>query len=272
MIRRFLLAFQFLTVVPVRVRGDVTGRELAASAAFFPAVGAFQGLVTGIPAFLAMKVLPADIAAAVALTLLILSNYGFDLDGLADTFDGLAIKSSGHEDEDRKKRLMVMKDSATGATGVIALVVTILLKYVLMKSLLADFSSLCAASLLFLMPVFSKWVAVPVMSRASSARPDGLGRIFIEHARAGDVALATAVLAAFCLPFVLLGLPGPTRLTTLAMCLSLLILLSLFGLPAARFLGKRFGGLTGDHFGALVEASEVIFLTAAYVWLRLTVS
>jgi len=272
LIRRLLLAFQFLTVVPVRVGGDVTERDLAASAAFFPAVGAFQGLVTGISAFLMMKVLPADIVAAVAVTLLILSNYGFDLDGLADTFDGLAIKSSGHADEDRKKRLMVMRDSATGAMGVIALVLTILLKYVLMKSLLVEFSPLRAASLFFLMPVFSKWIAVPVMRRAPSARPDGLGQIFIEHARPGDVALATAVLAAFCLPAVLLGLPGPTRLASLAMCLSLFILLSLFGLPAARFLGKRFGGLTGDHFGALMEASEVIFLAAAYLWLRLTVS
>ena len=46
MIKPLLLAFQFLTVVPVRVRGEITEDDVAGSASFFPFVGAFQGIVT----------------------------------------------------------------------------------------------------------------------------------------------------------------------------------------------------------------------------------
>ncbi len=268
MIRRLLLAFQFLTIVPIRVKGDVIEKDVAGAVVFFPAVGAFQGLVTALPAFFMVRVLPADIAAGLALLILILSNYGFDLDGLADTFDGLAIKSSGDARRDRGKRLSVMKDSATGAMGVIALIVTILLKFILMKSLLAAFSAQCAAALFFLMPVFSKWITVPVMHHGISARADGLGRIFVEHTRRREVLLATVVLAVFCVPVVMLGMIGPTRAAGVCMCASFLVAFYLLGIGAVRFLGKRFGGVTGDHFGAITEAAEEVFLLAGYVWLR----
>ncbi len=265
--KRLLLAFQFLTVLPIRVKGDVIDKDVAGAAVFFPAVGAFQGLATAVPAFLAATVLPPDVSAVIALLFLVLCNYGFDLDGLADTFDGLAIKSTGDAGRDKERRLLVMKDSATGAMGVIALIVTILLKFVLMKTLLTDLSVVRAAALFFLMPVFSKWVVVPAMYHGSSARNDGLGRMFVEHARLRDVLLATLVLSPFCLAAALLKLVGPSVAAGLAFCVFLLVLFYVFDLLAVRFLGKRFGGLTGDHFGALTETTEVIFLLAACVWL-----
>jgi len=267
LIRRLLLTFQFLTVLPIRVEGDVTDKDVAGTAAFFPVVGAFQGLATALPAFFAAKVLPLDVSAVIALLFLVLSNYGFDLDGLADTFDGLAIKSMGDAGRDKEKRLLAMKDSATGAMGVIALVVTILLKFVLMKTLLADLTVFRAAAVFFLMPVFSKWVAVPAMYHGSSARSDGLGRVFVEHTRLRDVLLATLVLSPFCILAALLKLLGPSAAAGLAFCAFLLALFYILDLLAVRFLEHRFGGLTGDHFGALTEATEVIFLLAACAWL-----
>jgi len=265
--RRFFLAFQFLTVLPIRVEGDVTEKDVAGTTAFFPAVGAFQGLVAAVPAFFLVKVLPPDVSAVLALLFLTFSNYGFDLDGLADTFDGLAIKSSGDIARDREKRLLVMKDSATGAMGVIALIMTILLKFVLMKTLLANLPAARTATLFFLMPVFSKWVTVPAMYHGSSARQDGLGRMFVEHARLRDVLLATLVLSLFCIVAAIFRLLGPSPAWGLAFCAAILVLFYLFDLLAVPFLGKRFGGLTGDHFGALTETTEVIFLLAACVWL-----
>ena len=195
MIKRMLLAFQFCTIVPVRVSGDVTEEEVAASAAFFPLVGAFQGIVVGWCAFLLVKILPPDLAAALALISLILTNGGFDLDGLADTFDALAVRSSGNVEKDREKRLAVMKDSTTGAIGVIALVITLLLKFVLMRRLLSDLSVPAAAMLFFLMATFSKWIVVPLMYHTVSARKDGLGKIFIEHAGLSSIGWSTAIVA-----------------------------------------------------------------------------
>lgn len=270
--RQVLLAFQFLTIVPVKVAGDITERDVARSSAFFPLVGAFQGLLTAAPAFLLLTVLPTDITAGLALLFLVLSNGGFDLDGLADTIDGLAVKSSGDTEEDTARRLEVMKDSAVGAMGVIALLLAVLLKFVLMQRLLADFSAPAVCAVFFLMPVYSKWITVPAMYHGTSARRDGLGKIFIEHTGAGSVTISTiSVLALSFLAFSL-DPPGISLMSGLEACALTVIAFYLFGLLAVKFLIKRFGGLTGDHFGALTEVSEIIFLLAAYIWLQRSIS
>lgn len=257
-----------MTIVPVRVTGDVTEKDIAASAAFFPLVGAFQGLVTALPACLIVKILPADIAAVLAMACLILTSGGFDLDGFADTFDGLAAKSSGDADKDRAKRLVVMKDSAIGAIGVIALVMTILLKFLLMRGLLHDFPVLTAGALFFLMPAFSQWIVVPAMYHGVSARQDGLGRIFIEHAGLGEVAIATAITVLLFVLALMCGVTGPSVGWAVALSVAFLAAMYLASLLPVRFLTRRFGGLTGDHFGALTEVSQVLFLLLASIWVQ----
>jgi adenosylcobinamide-GDP ribazoletransferase len=266
--RQVLLAFQFLTIVPVKVTGDITEKDVAGSAAFFPLVGAFQGLLTAVPAFLLMKVSRPDIAAAFAIVFLILGNGGFDLDGLADTIDALAVKSSGDVEKDRAKRLSVMKDSATGAMGVIALIMTILLKFVLMQRLLSDFPLLGVVSIFFLMPVFSKWITVPAMYYGTPARGDGLGKIFIEHTGLAGVIISTAFILLLSLLVSSLDLITTSFVHSIEFCGGSVIAFYLLGLLAVKFLMKRFGGLTGDHFGAMTEISEVLFLLAAYIWLQ----
>jgi adenosylcobinamide-GDP ribazoletransferase len=268
MLKRILLAFQFCTIVPIRVSGDVTEKDVAASAVFFPLVGAFQGLVTAVTAFLLIKVFPSSVAAGFALACLILTNGGFTLDGLADTFDGLAVKSSGDADTDRARRLSVMKESTAGAIGVISLVLAILLKFVLMDAFLSEFPTPSAAALLFLMPVFSKWVNVPVMHHAKPARKDGLGRIFVGRVGPGAVAVSTGIVVLVVLLMLLINPIGGPCLNMAALCMSFCVALYILSFMAVTFLTKRFGGLTGDHFGALAEVSEVLFLLAAYPWLR----
>ena len=265
--KRLFLALQFLTVVPVKVSGSVTEKEVAGSAAFFPLVGAVQGLLTAVPAFLLIKVLPADITAGLVLVSLVISNGGFDLDGLADTADGMAVKSSGDPEEDWQKRLMVMKDSSTGAMGVIALVMTILLKFLLIQRLLSDFPIRVAAAVLFLMPVISKWMTVPAMYHAASARKDGLGKIFIEHTGAGSVLLSTGIVLVLCLAASATGMGIPLA-AGISLCIFSIGAFYFFGRLAVSFLTKRFGGLTGDHFGALTEISEILFMLAGYIWLQ----
>ena len=80
--------------------------------------------------------------------ILIVSNGGFHLDGLADTFDALSVKSSGDHAADRERRLRVMKDSTTGAIGVIAIVMTMLLKFLFLNNLFS--SSLFGTAALFI--------------------------------------------------------------------------------------------------------------------------
>jgi adenosylcobinamide-GDP ribazoletransferase len=266
--RRVLLAFQFLTIVPVKITGDVTEEDVAGSAAFFPLVGAFQGLLTAVPVLVLLRVSRADIAAAFAIVFLILGNGGFDLDGLADTIDALAVKSSGDAERDRTKRLSVMKDSAIGAMGVVALIMTILLKFVLMQRLLSDFPLLDVVSVFFLMPVLSKWITVPAMYYGTSARKEGLGKIFIEHTGLDSVIISTAIVLLLSLLVSSLNLITTSFVHGIEFCGAAVIAFYLFGLFTVKFLMKRFGGLTGDHLGAMTEISEILFLLAAYIWLR----
>jgi adenosylcobinamide-GDP ribazoletransferase len=269
--KSLLLAVQFLTILPVTVSGNITARQIGRSAAFFPLAGALQGFFLAAGLLLLSRLFPPDITAGLLVGLLACSSGGFDLDGLADTADALAVKSSGNRQADIGRRLMVMKDSATGSIGVAVLIFVMLLKYLFMKNLIADFSFSSAAGILFLMPVFSKWVTVPPMFHGSSARNDGLGKIFIENAGIQGLLISSMLTIALCLAVVLSGgmrASGIFASGGPGLFILLLILLYCFSLISVRFFHRRFGGLTGDHFGAMTELSEIIYLGVAYAWLR----
>ena len=73
---------------------------MARAAAFFPLAGALQGLIAALAALLSFP-LPGSRAASVLLVLTAM-NGGFHLDGLADTFDAIAVKSTGDCAVDRQ--------------------------------------------------------------------------------------------------------------------------------------------------------------------------
>ncbi len=270
--RRMLLALQFLTVIPVKLHGEITERDVAGSAVYFPLVGALQGLLTALAAMLLMRVFPADVTAGLSLAILILSNGGFDLDGLADTVDALSVKSSGHAEADRARRLSVMKDSAVGAMGVMALIVILLLKYLLMHRLLADMPLRAATAIFLLMPAVSRWITVPVMYHATAARKDGLGRLFVEHTGAGSVVISSTITVCLFLLMAVLPDTGASWAGGIGFGIVSMGAFYVMGILAFMFLRGKFGGITGDHFGALTEVAEVLFLMAGYVWLRHSIS
>ncbi len=263
--KQLAIAFQFLTIIPIKVKGEVSGSDLSRSAVFFPVVGAFQGLLAACAASIFIIIFTAEITAGLVLVVLILSNGGFHLDGVADTFDALAVKSSGNEAGDREKRLSVMKDSSTGAIGVIAIVLVILLKLLFIKDLALS-TPAALFPLLFLMPVFSKWAMVPALCHGTAARKDGLGKIFVDSVGISTVVSSFLFLMLFC--FLALLFSGLHRATALALYFSLSVLLYLLSLLTVRFCKKKFGGLTGDNFGAISEISEIFFLMVTSLWLQ----
>jgi adenosylcobinamide-GDP ribazoletransferase len=195
---------------------------------------------------------------------LVITNGGFHLDGLADTFD--AIASGG----DKEKKLAVMKGSTTGPIGVIAIVLAVLLKYLLLNVLFLNSSTIAYYSSLVLMPVFSRWIMMPAIFHSKSARQDGLGKIFIENTGLRELAIATFSTLSF---LILVPYIGNMIITRTFCCsgLSPLYLLAMlviyvFSLVAVWFSNKRFGGMTGDTFGAVSEISEILFLMMVVTW------
>lgn len=269
--KHLLLAFQFLTIIPVRVNGDVSEKDIAQSACFFPVVGVFQGFLSSLSALLLLRLFSPEITAGLIVTLLIITNGGFHLDGLADTFDALAVKSKGDQEADREKMLAVMKDSTTGAIGVIAIVVSVLLKYLLVKNLFLDSSPAAACAFLLLMSVMSKWIMVPAMYHGRSARQNGLGRIFIENTGSDSLIFSSILTVFICAAVAHLAMPAFYCGAIAWFFISAAFLLYSFSFLSARASERKFGGLTGDNLGAISEVSEIIFLLVVIVWLRLSI-
>ncbi|MDP2158615.1 MAG: adenosylcobinamide-GDP ribazoletransferase [Nitrospirota bacterium] len=266
--KKLLLAIQFLTIIPIRVRGNISERDMVDSTVYFPVAGACQGLIMAMTAAGLSIFYNSEVVCGFVLFAHIMSNGGFDLDGLADTADAVSIKSSGHMARDMEKRLSVMKDSSIGASGAVAVIMSLLLKFVLLNNLftLVTFPEFLAV--VFMLPAYSKWVTVPAMLHANTARKDGLGKIFIDNVTIGHVAGSTMTLLMLSvIPFVAL-LHGGDYASHGSLVVLLLISQYAFCIAAVRFFRKRFGGLTGDSFGAMSEVSEILFLMMAGIWLR----
>ena len=241
--KSFLYALQFLTIIPVKTRGNAEERELGKSTAFFPLVGAVQGLLLVGANLIFSRFLPIEIASALILTILILTNGGFHLDGFADTIDGLAGGST------KEERLNIMKDSRIGAIGVVAIVLLLLIKFLAINNLSSQFSTFHSHYILFLLPVIGKWSMVPMAYWANYARPTGgLGKAFTEHTGIKEFLLAT--IFALSVSVILLSWYGLVYAGIIFIAVYLLTV----------FFRRKLGGVTGDVFGFQSEVSEVIFL------------
>ncbi len=132
----------------------------------WPIVGGLIGLIIGVCAeILNSLATPPEISSLIILSLLILITGGFHEDGLADTFDGIW---GGNTPE---KRLEIMNDSRVGAFGVLALVISILFRWVLLKFL---FESGFLVAPLIVVCVISRAAVVPFMIILPSAKNKGL--------------------------------------------------------------------------------------------------
>ncbi|OPY72933.1 MAG: Cobalamin synthase [Syntrophorhabdus sp. PtaU1.Bin058] len=271
-LKNILLAFQFLTIIPIKTTGEVSDKDIADSSIFFPLVGVFQGLLLSALSFISLRFFSEGITAAFIIFIYLLTNGGFHLDGLSDTFDALSVKSTGNREKDIDKRLAVMKDSTVGPIGVAAICLMILMKYLLIREILVSSPGIGKYLLIFLMPVFSKWAVIPAAYHGKNVRTDGLGRIFLENLNIRHLLLSTAFMLVACLAafFIYqrpaLFAPPSVSFGFFVFLLYEMLVIYLFCLFFITVLKGRFGGLTGDNLGAVHEISELVFLIAALLW------
>ncbi|HET9380357.1 MAG TPA: adenosylcobinamide-GDP ribazoletransferase [Streptomyces sp.] len=246
-------AFGTLTVFPVRVRRwdrhAARGGMLCAPAAGL-AVGAVAAAAGAGLLFLGAGAPLAAVASAAVPALL---TRGLHLDGLADTADGLG---SGRPAEDA---LRIMKQSDVGPFGVITLLFVLLAQAAALAQAYAD--SWQRGVLAAVVAGTAARLALTLAARSGvpAARPEGLGAAVAAVVPVpGALASAVAVTALAASAGALTGAGGAVR-TALAV---------LVALGAAELLlrhcVRRFGGVTGDVFGALAEtaATAVLVVTA----------
>lgn len=244
------LALEFLTVIRLRGAAEYDGPALGASLGWFPLVGLAIGSCLVAFDWAAGRLFPPSVVAALLVAAIGMLTRALHIDGLADSADGLF---GGHTPE---RRLAIMRDSRNGSFGVAAVVLVLLLTHAALLSLPAA----SRRGVLLLAPALGRWAMVLAVAAFPYARPEGLGRLYHEHARPWPALVAGG--SAFLLSAVLFGMAG----------LALLALTSLLALGAGWFAYRRLGGLTGDIYGAIGVISETaLFLLASgdtHGWLR----
>jgi adenosylcobinamide-GDP ribazoletransferase len=236
--RFYIIALQFLTIIPLPFAVRCEKEDLGRSTALFPLAGLTIGAILAGLNWLISPWLARPLCDALLITTLAVVTGGLHLDGLADVCDGLAARGG------RERFLAVMKDSQVGAIGAVGLVLGLLLKWQALVAVPVEFK--WQALLLF--PVLARFGQVLTLTGARHARQDGLGAAFIQGAGGGQLffAFLTAVTAAFFLS----GFKGVCALA--AVCL--------ICAGGRLFFQSRLGGLTGDTVGCISELNEIAAL------------
>lgn len=238
MIRNFLFALQFLTIIPVKI-SHIEKTKLSNSLIFFPLVGLLLGLIlAGVNSILPILSFGQFPINVILIILLIVLTGGIHLDGLADTVDALLSR------KDKEEMLRIMRDSHIGAMGVLSLVCIIILKIALLSSVSMPLKTIT----LLLMCTLSRWALVLPMFLFPYARNEGKAKVFIQ------------------------GINLKILFSTTIITLSIVVLvwqlkgLLIFGLTAmssyiiGRFINNKIGGITGDALGTMNELIELIVL------------
>lgn len=240
----FLIALQFLTSLPVRLREMPTPEETGRSMLFYPLVGLVLGLLLWMIASF-IHPAPVMMAAALVLAAWVALTGALHLDGLADTADAW-LGGLG----DRERTLQIMKDPRSGPMAVVVLVVVLLLKFVALTTLLS--AGAIVAPLLAI--VVARGAVLALFLTTPYVRPGGLGDAMAMHLPRSAAGLILGV-TALCVWIV----GGAAGFSLLLVCAVLFWFLR-------RAFMRRIGGTTGDTAGALLELTEC----AALVWLALT--
>lgn len=231
--RSLIFAIQFLTRLPLPMRGASGPDALAAAAKWFPLAGLIVGAAVVGGLLLGARIDPW-LGALFALAAWVWITGGLHLDGLSDLADGLA---GAHRDPERL--LAIMRDPHAGVFGNIALWFALGSKLILLMLLAKQPNGWLAALLI------PAWARLGPVLWAQTLPPlgSGMGQRF--GASAQPLVWATWLM--------LLGLLS-WHFAPVLLAVPLLLLAWWL------FLKLRVGGMNGDCLGAGIEVVETLSL------------
>lgn len=233
----FLIALQFLTCLPVRLRSMPEPQQIGRSLLYYPLVGLLLGALLCLFG-IALGNAAAPLNAALLLAAWVWLTGALHLDGLADSADAW-VGGFG----DRERTLAIMKDPRSGPVAVAVLVLLLLVKFVALWTLIEQGNLLA----LLAVPLLGRGAMLGLFLTTPYVRPGGLGQALAEHMPRLE---ARFVLALIVLAGMLMGDSGWTALGIAAAV----------GVLVRRRLVQRLGGTTGDSAGALLELVECAVL------------
>jgi adenosylcobinamide-GDP ribazoletransferase len=241
------LCLGVLTRIPVSFDREAAPGDLARASRWFPLVGLIFGAVGALVLLCAQWLdFPPTLAAGLCLVVLVFLSGSFHEDGLADVADGFGGGIS------RDQKLEIMRDSRIGTHGVLALVFSVGLRWVLLSALIAE-NPERAIYALIVAACLSRLALVLLMKALAPARADGLG------AGAGRPDYPSVLVALF------LSLAVTLIFQDWRLIAAALAALVLAVAIVARLAWKQIGGQTGDVLGAGQQTAEVLILLAAFM-------
>ncbi|HZE70770.1 MAG TPA: adenosylcobinamide-GDP ribazoletransferase [Pyrinomonadaceae bacterium] len=246
MIRRFFIALQFLTRLPVPRALNSSETDIGKAAAFFPLIGVIVGGGAALVFVVLQRVLPLPASVFCAIVFAVFITNGFHEDGLADSFDGFG----GGWTKDRV--LEIMRDSRIGTYGTLALIFVILGKF--------NFLSLLPQGQiwrwLIVAHTASRWTTLPLCAWLPYARAEGQGKLVAKQVGAVEVVTATITLL-----LVLILVPWQAALAAL-------LVTTLVTLLSGLHFRARLQGITGDCLGATNQLTEIALYLTAVILVR----
>ena len=232
--KAFFLAMQMLTILPTPSYQEVSQEELRQSVLFYPLIGLLQGAVLWGTQWLLAPHMTVMARVWIGLALYTVMTGALHLDGWMDTADAIGSRAP------KEKALLIMKDSRVGAIGVVAGVLLILGKFVALMGLpVSSWASY------LVVPMLSRYAMNLSMHVAKSAKEEGLGAIF-----AGKIPIRITLCSGM-ITYGITFLLFPWRDALL-----LIVLQIVATVVFTRMMQRRFGGMTGDTYGALQEGLE----------------
>lgn len=244
-------ALAFLTILPWP-GGEISPQRLPSIGVFFPLVGWGVGFCLATAGWLLLMLGLSPLpAAALLVALSAWLTRGLHLDGVADLCDGLGGAA------DPAKRLAIMKDSATGAFGVIGLVLVLLLKTTALADLLAGINQQNGSQVFFALfclssiPALGRFAILLLSWRSRYPRQQGTGHAFVGKIRGRQLLLG----GVFLTPLLgAVGLETEFLVPVISCCTAAFVPVLVLRRQCQRLLG----GITGDVLGAGCEFSEVL--------------
>ncbi len=242
----FLIGLQFLTRICVVKQTVWTEEGFGKSVRYFPLVGAVLGCIYALVAWLATDllpqfgvILPHHLLNVLFVAMPVILTGGIHCDGFMDTVDGIF---SGR---DRERMLEIMKDSCTGAFGVVAFVLLMMFQY----GAVSDVPVETLPAALFVMPVISRMMMVFTITIYPYARKEGMGKAFSEYTNRKTLGVVFLYGLALVIPWGINAL--------IAVLVSLL-----FTTCFCNYVTKKIGGVTGDVYGAVCTLCELLVMIA----------
>lgn len=242
LVKRFATTLCYVTCLPVLTRQPHKGlnqSELSGLAKYLSAAGLLIGIALSLCWFLLHALHTNSFLSGVLLAIIWLClTGGLHFDGLMDTADGIFSHQSP------EKMLEVMRDSRVGNYGVMVGISTLLIK----AACLSTLSNAAILPALLLCPSWARWCESFAIGNFRYLRESGMGKVWHDTMHYPKDLLKGAVIPILTTAAIMIAQPFEASIVAIAVLFS--------GYLTSYLLAKKFGGHTGDTYGAVVELAE----------------